>query len=70
VLAEQWATNNKIRIQHFPSTSGNHLKRNIEMVAIADVVVAFWDGWSYGTAHTISHAVKKGIPVLIVEVTK
>jgi len=57
-----------IKINHFPSTTGNYLKRNIEMVEMADMVLAFWDGYSYGTAHTIAHAVKKGIPVEIIEV--
>lgn len=65
--AEKWAIENAIKVNHFPSTSGNYLKRNIEMVEIADEVIAFWDGFSYGTAHTIAQATKKKIHVEIIE---
>lgn len=68
--AEEWAKENKVKVYHFPSTSGNYLKRNIEMVELADEVLAFWDGFSYGTAHTIAQAVKKGIPIKILDITK
>ena len=64
-VAEQWATENNIKVHHFPSTTGNYLKRNIEMVQMAEMVIAFWDGWSYGTAHTIANGVMKGIPVKV-----
>jgi len=68
--AEKWAKDRKIKLYHFPSTSGNYLKRNIEMVTIADMVIAFWDGFSYGTAHTIAQAVKKGIPITIIDIRR
>jgi hypothetical protein len=64
--AEEWATREGITIQHHPSTSGNYLKRNIEMVKKATLVIAFWDGFSYGTAHTIAQAVMRDIPVIVV----
>jgi len=64
--SEKWAIENAININHFPSNSGNYLKRNIEMVNFADEVIAFWDGFSYGTAHTIAQAVKRGIKVEII----
>ena len=38
------------------------LLRNEEIVAYADSVVAFWDGKSTGTMHTISLAKKAGKP--------
>ena len=63
--AEEWATENNIPLQHHPATQRNYLKRNIEMVKKADKVIAFWDGYSYGTAHTIAWGTKKYIPVLI-----
>jgi len=66
--AEEWAKKNGIKVNHFPSHSGNYLKRNIEMVEIADEVIGFWNQMSYGTAHTIAHAAKKGIPIKIVEI--
>jgi len=74
--AEEWQGGQKevkgcnvkcTKIKHFPATSGNYLKRNIEMIKEADKVFAFWDGFSYGTAHTIAHAVRKGIPVTIID---
>jgi predicted Rossmann fold nucleotide-binding protein DprA/Smf involved in DNA uptake len=39
------------------------LVRNEQIVAAADRVVAFWDGKSTGTAHTIGLARKAGKPV-------
>lgn len=30
------------------------------------LVLAFWDGRSKGTAHTIAHAVRRGLPVQII----
>ncbi len=64
--AERWAEKNKVKVHHFPSTSGNYLKRNIEMVDFSDEVIAFWDGFSYGTAHTIATAISKGKKVKII----
>jgi len=37
--------------------------RNATIVANADRVVAFWDGQSNGTHHTIGLAQKRGLPV-------
>lgn len=65
--AEEWAIKNNVPIQHHPSHSGNYLRRNIEMVDKADNVIAFWDGFSYGTAHTIATATAKGISVIIID---
>ncbi len=68
--AEEWAKDNKIEIKHFPSTSGNYLKRNVEMVNELDgndLVIAFWNGFSYGTAHTIALATMKHIPVIVIK---
>ena len=59
-----------IKITHFPSNSGNYLKRNIEMVNACDEVIAFWDGWSYGTAHTVACAVARKKPVWIIDLEK
>ena len=41
--------------------------RNREIVAHADELVAFWDGKSKGTAHSIELAQQKGIPVLVID---
>lgn len=42
--------------------------RNSEMIKIASHVIAFWDGQSKGTKHTIDSAIKKGIPVKVVDI--
>jgi hypothetical protein len=42
------------------------LVRNQSIVDQADYLLAFWDGKSKGTAHTIGIAKKKGIPIKIV----
>lgn len=41
-------------------------KRNADIVKAADVVVAFWDGVSKGTKHTIDLAHQAEIPVLVI----
>ena len=69
--AEEWVKENpnEAEIKHFPSTSGNYLKRNIEMVRElnkGDIVMAFWNGYSYGTAHTIACATQRNISVIVV----
>lgn len=43
------------------------LIRNAEIVQKADMLIAFHDGKSTGTLHTVGLAKKKGIPVLVVE---
>jgi hypothetical protein len=65
--AEEWANDLGIKIQHHPSNPGNYLKRNIEMVGKCDLVIAFWDGFSYGTCHTIAQAVLQNKPVIIIK---
>ena len=70
VLAEKWAEEHKIKIDHYPANEGNYLKRNIEMLNASDVVLAFWDFFSYGTCHTIAHATRLGRQVIIVKVQK
>jgi hypothetical protein len=40
-------------------------KRNVEIVNLSNLVVAFWDGKSRGTNNTINIAKGKGIEVII-----
>lgn len=42
--------------------------RNEDIVRASDVIVAFWDGVSKGTKHTIDTARREGKPVLVVGV--
>ena len=44
--------------------------RNSQMVALADFLLAFWDGKSKGTAHTIKLARDKGIPTMTIHYDK
>ncbi len=44
------------------------LKRNEEMVDIADAVLVIWDGISRGSAYTLRYAQKKGKPLQIIMV--
>ena len=66
--AEKWAKDYNIKIHHFPSHSGNYLKRNIEMVEFADEVICFWDFFSYGSCHTIATALRLKKPVEIINI--
>jgi hypothetical protein len=66
--AEEWAKQNNIPIQHHPATSGNYLRRNIEMIEKADLVICFWNGYSYGSCHTVAQAVLKNKPVIIISI--
>ena len=68
--AEEWAKSKNIEIQHHPPTSGNYLNRNIEMLLKCNLVIAFWDGYSYGTAHTIAQATMRKIPTIIIKLNK
>jgi hypothetical protein len=67
--AEEWCRKNNIPLKHFPGTPGNYLNRNIEMAEECDECLAFWDGYSYGTAHSISQCTKLGKEVIIFDIT-
>ena len=41
------------------------LKRNIQIIDYADLVVAFWDGASHGTKFGIDNCKRRGIPVKV-----
>jgi len=68
--AETYAKQLGVKIQHHPSTKGNYLKRNIEMVKECDSVLCFWDGFSYGSCHTVATAVMNNKPVKIIRLEK
>lgn len=69
--AEDYCNARKIKVHYHPASSGNYLysfKRNIEMVERCDKVIAFWNGYSYGTAQTIAQAVLQGKPIRVVRI--
>lgn len=45
---------------------GAPLRRNDEIIASADMVLAFWDGASRGTAYVIGRCGEKGVPCRVV----
>lgn len=70
-LAEKYARCNELPVKLFPADWDKHgkaagPKRNRQMCEIADVLLAFWDGQSRGTANMINLAEAKGIPVYTV----
>jgi len=66
--AEKFAENNNIPIEHHPGEEKTYLKRNLEMVEACDEVLAFFDGYSYGTAFTISNALMQGKKVIVIKI--
>lgn len=56
VVRPDWATHGK--------AAG--MIRNRAIVEQADAVVAFWDGQSPGTKHTLDHAARLGKPVTLI----
>lgn len=44
---------------------GAPLKRNLQMIEYADMVLAFWDGTSRGTKFVIDQCRKQGVPVTV-----
>lgn len=64
-IAEEEARAYGFNVEIYPADwktygRGAGLKRNIEMIERADMVVAFWDGKSPGTRHSIREALKRG----------
>ena len=43
------------------------LVRNSQIIAEADLVLAFWDMSSHGTAHTITECIRRRIPVKVID---
>lgn len=73
--AEEWANDDCVTIRHFPAKwkeegKSAGFKRNIEMVKVADKLIAFWDGKSKGTLHTIEKEREKGIDIKIIDILK
>ncbi len=73
-FAEQYADKHKISKSIFRPRYDLYkrcapLKRNDKMVDICDKVIAFWDGKSRGTKHTIDYARKAGkdVDVIIIK---
>lgn len=44
------------------------LERNLQIVQNSDIVLAFWDYYSRGTAHTIDACIRGGVAVRIIPI--
>jgi hypothetical protein len=72
-LAEKWAKENKKMLTIYPADWLNLGKRagyvrNTDIVKNSDMIIAFWDGNSKGTKHTIGLAQKMGKDCKIINV--
>ena len=70
-IAEEYATKHKIsKLILYPDYArfgkAAPLKRNEEMVNIADEILIIWDGSSKGTAYTVKYAKKCGKAVRVI----
>ena len=74
-LAERYADANKIsklilRPKYALYGKGAPLKRNEEMVELADFVLVIWDGSSHGAKYTIEYAKKRNKNIKVIYYTK
>ncbi|MBQ8133857.1 MAG: DUF2493 domain-containing protein [Clostridia bacterium] len=68
--AKNYAEKNNIKLKEFLPNYKQYgksapLKRNIEIIQYADLVIAFWDGKSKGTKFVIDNCQKMNVPVNI-----
>ena len=72
-MARNYAAENEITLIEFLPKYERYgrvapIKRNAEIAAYADEAVAFWDGRSKGTKHTIDEFKKMGEKVMVIVV--
>jgi len=70
LLGERYAAERDHQIKQFPADWRRYgksagLKRNTEMAAYADALIAFWDGKSKGTKNMIELATQAGLKVKV-----
>ena len=70
LLAERFTAERKYRLEIYQAEWSRYgqaagIRRNKQMVDVADAAIFFWDGSSRGTLSTINFAREKGIPVRI-----
>lgn len=66
-LARNYAKQNGLKLTEFLPEYDKFgrsapLKRNIQIIEYADLVLAFWDGSSHGTKYVIDHCKQLGKP--------
>lgn len=70
-LGAQWARENDIPVIEFPANwirygKSAGYRRNQQMAANADALIAFWNGISKGTKHMIDIAAKENLKYFVV----
>ena len=69
-VAKEYALKNRVKLTEFlPEYSkykkGAPLKRNLQIIEYADMVIAFWDGKSRGTKFMIDSCKKTGKKIVV-----
>lgn len=72
-LAEQYADSHRLskyilRPRYDLYGRAAPLKRNEQMVDLADAILVIWDGQSKGTKYTLNYSKKKNKPVTLVQI--
>ena len=70
-FAKEYAQAHGIKLTEFLPDYPKHgrgapLRRNLEIIAYSDIVLAFWDGKSKGTKYVIDNCEKQGKSVRII----
>ena len=72
--AEEWALGWGVDCEVIrpinPKDKFSYLLRNVEIISMADMVVAFWDGKSKGTKFVIDYCKTRGIFIKVKEASK
>ena len=73
--AREYALRNSIKLTEFLPEYDKYgraapLRRNLDIIAYADLVLAFWDGESRGTLHVINNCKARNIPLKIYKRTR
>jgi len=68
--AREYARKHNIKLTEFLPKYSRYgraapLKRNLQIIEYADLVLAFWDGKSHGTEFVIKYCKKQGVPVSV-----
>ena len=72
-LAEKYADSHRLskyilRPRYDIYGKAAHIKRNEQMVDMADAVLIIWDGRSKGTLHTVKYAQKASKPLTLITI--
>ncbi len=68
--AREYAISHGIKLMEFLPDYNKYgrvapLKRNIQIIEYADIVLAFWDGVSHGTKFVIDNCRRRNIPIKV-----